>query len=128
MSSKFQKSPDDKILNALTIILGFNSYKDKTTIIKNTDLILKNIKQQFIASLTDINNYLYNPIDKDYITTEARCITITRQFLRIKGLDILLIKKMVNGENIKCYKICHKNFRKIKAESNKPKVISFDWD
>ena len=128
MPTKFQKKPDISILNTLATILGFESYKDKSTIIKNSDLVLKNIKQQFITLLPDINNYLYNPINKEYITTEARCITITRQFLRTKDLDILLIKKMVNGENIKCYKICYKNFRKIKAESNKPKVISFDWD
>lgn len=126
MTSKFKLLPDDKILNLLTQTLGFESFKDKETVIKNTDLILKNIKQTFIKLLPEINKYYTKQIKSEYITDESRCITITRQFLKTRDLDILLVKKMVNGENIKCYKISYKNMRKIKIEKYKPKVISFD--
>lgn len=126
MAPKFQVNPDDEILNSLTKILGFKSYKDKKTIIQNTKLLLNNVKQVFISILTDINKYVYTPYEKEYITSEARCITITRKFLKTRDLDILLVKKMIKGEKIKCYKICLKNTRKIKAEQNKPKIISFD--
>jgi hypothetical protein len=124
----FKLNPDDYILTLLTKTLGFKSYKDKKTIIKNNELILNNIKQRFKDIISEINKYYYSEINKDYITTESRCITITRHFLKTKNLDILLIKKMINGEKIKCYKISRKNIRKIKANQNKPKIISFnDW-
>jgi hypothetical protein len=126
MTSKFKLKPDDKILNLLSQSLGFVSFLDKETVIKNTDLILKNIKQVFINLLPEINKYYTKQINLDYITDESRCITITRQFLKTRDLDILLVKKMINGEKIKCYKISYKNMRKIKIEKYKPKVISFD--
>jgi hypothetical protein len=126
MPPKFKINPDESILNNLVKILGFKTYKDKKTVVKNNDLLLNNVKQQFISLLAEINNYVYTPYEKKYISNESRCITITRRFLRYKDLDILLIRKMINGENIKCYKICRKNTRKIKAENNKPKIISFD--
>lgn len=126
MTSKFKLLPDDKILNLLTQSLGFETFSDKETVIKNTDLILKNIKQSFIKLLPEINKYYAKQIKSEYIIDESRCITITRQFLKTRDLDILLVKKMINGENIKCYKISYKNMRKIKIEKYKPKVISFD--
>jgi hypothetical protein len=122
----FKINPDEIILNNIIGILGFKSYKDKKTVIKNNELILNNVKLRFITLLPEINNYLYTPYNKEYISSIARCITIARKFLRTKDLDILLIQKMINGEKIKCYKISIKNMRKIKAENNKPKIISFD--
>lgn len=128
MTSKFKLLPDDKILNLLTQSLGFDLYSDKETVIKNSDLILKNVKQLFINLLPEINKYYTKKIKAEYIIDESRCITITRQFLKSRDLDILLVKKMINGEKIKCYKISYKNMRKIKIEKYKPKIISFnDW-
>jgi hypothetical protein len=122
----FRINPDELILNNIAKVIGFKSYKDKKTVIKNNELILNNVKICLITLLPEINSYLYTPYNKEYISSEARCITIARKFLRTKDLDILLIKKMINGEKIKCYKICRKNMRKIKEENNKPKIISFD--
>lgn len=125
--SKFKLKPTNTILNKLVNILGFENYSDKTTIIKYNELILNNVKQVFISILDEINKYYSTPINENYINSEARCITITRHFLKTSDLDIILINKMINGEYIKCYKISIKNMRKIKMEKYKPKVISFDW-
>lgn len=125
--SKFKQKPTETILNKLTNILGFEYYNDKVTLVKYNELVLKNAKQCFISIIDEINKYYLSPINKEYINSESRCITITRHFLKTVDLDIILINKMINGEHVKCYKISIKNLRKIKMEKYKPKVISFDW-
>lgn len=124
---KFIKQPDINYINYIITLYGFKEYNDKTTLISQTQLQLNNITGIIIGNLDDLNTYFERKIKIRDITIN-KCITIARNFLYLKNLDILRITKNKNGIKTVFYKIGMKNIRKIKATQYKPKVISFyDW-
>lgn len=125
--SKFLYEPDKEILNKVCVdILGYKSYTDKTTLIPYSDFIYSNIVLQFKEIVDLLNEYYIVKFKKENIKTVNDCINITRQLLKEVELDLLLVKKMVKGENVKYYKISIKHMRKIIKNRYKSKIISFD--
>ena len=121
------QTPDEQFINKIICLFGFKSYTDKSTHILRSQLQLINIKLQIINVLDELNIYFKRNIKKTDITIN-KCITIARNLLYTKQLDILRSSKNIKGVKHIYYKIDIKNIRKIKQTQYQPKVISFyDW-
>ena len=117
--------PTEAFLNKICKSFGFEHYKDKKTLIPQYSLILINPPQFFNSIFEEFKEYIPKLKLKDIETTN-KCITIIRKLLKTKKLDLLLMKKMKNGNTFIFYKISNIGRRKLIKERYNPKIISFD--
>lgn len=123
MSINFTKIPSDDIITKYIKIFGFKSIDDQYTIIYENELFFNNVDKQFQLLIDELNYYYKKKIKN---ITIKKCISIIKQFLKIKNMVLTYKYKIINKNKNKYFYITTKRLHNIKKYNHIPKMISFD--
>ena len=127
----FRVLPEMEVINSLLLIFGLDSLKDTKFFTKDT--LKDNKTVQKMVDMTDELQQYYLPCKlKLYVNdsiTEKKCITILRQFIKVKGYTLISKERYIQSKKVSVYRLIKcddKISSMVKKKGSKNIILSFD--